>query len=66
VDRLTSTPVRPSQQVASSPNDLSDIDKKKKLPRELCVRETVCLYVNSWCMCAPFSNSPRFAPPTTP
>jgi hypothetical protein len=42
VDRLTSTPVRPSQQVASSPNDLSDIDKKKKLPRELCskVRST--------------------------
>lgn len=34
-----STPVRPSQQVPPSPNELSDVDKKKKLPRELCVRE---------------------------
>ena len=31
------TPVRPSQQVVSSPNDMSDLDKRRKLPRELCV-----------------------------
>ncbi|CAI8036165.1 hypothetical protein GBAR_LOCUS20288 [Geodia barretti] len=38
VDRLTSTPVRPSQQVPSSPSDLSELDKKRKLPRELCAK----------------------------